>query len=258
MARIIKANEMKNTAADKAAVLNLTDLAAQARDVVLEARKQACEIISEANAKAEQLRLQAHEQAYKEGLAKGHEEGFSKGRLEATEKVSENAGKQADEIAALAKKAIGKLNQSRAKLLQDAHSDILDLAIMLAEKIVAQVSASNITAAKENLAKVLELANCPGEMVIKVNPAQFEQLNQYFSELVRIFSLNSSVQLVGDESISAGGAKLISGQGTIDATIETQLANVVESLLGRKSPNQSGTYESEVTFRESVITNESA
>jgi hypothetical protein len=48
---------------------------------------------------------------------------------------------------------------------------------------------------------------------------------------------------VGDATISPGGAKVNTDGGEIDATIETQLDNVVEALLGsRVSQAQCGSY----------------
>jgi hypothetical protein len=48
---------------------------------------------------------------------------------------------------------------------------------------------------------------------------------------------------VGDATVSPGGAKVNTDGGEIDATIETQLDNVVEALLGsRVSQAQCGSY----------------
>jgi hypothetical protein len=41
--------------------------------------------------------------------------------------------------------------------------------------------------------------------------------------------------LVSDESVSPGGVRVQVGSGEIDATIETQLAKVAETLLGGRA-----------------------
>ena len=63
-------------------------------------------------------------------------------------------------------------------------------------------------------------------------------------QLVQVLSVSGDVRLVADEQIGKGGVKIISGHGEVDATIATQLNDVVESLFGRS--DLAGRYESEV------------
>ena len=58
MTRVIKANASQSQQA-RAAVLDLADFAAEARTVVLDARKDAARIVAEARAKAEAAERQA-------------------------------------------------------------------------------------------------------------------------------------------------------------------------------------------------------
>jgi hypothetical protein len=69
-------------------------------------------------------------------------------------------------------------------------------------------------------------------------------------ELAESLNCAGKVRLVGDETISPGGAKLQTAGGEIDATIETQLSNVVEALVGtRVGADAVGSY---VPVRETI------
>ena len=234
MKRIIKADPASaGSSSTKAAILSLPDFEAEARRIVLDARKDAARIVSEAGAKVDSVRRQARQQGYAEGFARGQADGHVDGHRAACDEARRKFAAEYAAALELARRVTGDLAGDRGQLFNDASGQILDLAIILAEKIVSRVAVENIDAARANLAKVLEMAHCGGQMVVKVNPDQLESLRSEFAELVEALRLGGAVRLVADSGIPRGGAVLVSQNGTIDATIETQLANIASGLLGR-------------------------
>ena len=222
MARIIKSGSADASRGAGEAVKDLADIAAEARVVVLDARKQAARIVAESRAESAADRESAAEQAYAEAFARGQNDGL----LE------------------LAGKAVTELAEARATLLHEARCEMLDFALELAEKIVGRVAAAGISAARENLRKVLELADCAQKVTVKVNPAQRDALVECLPALIETLGRTGGIELVGDEGISPGGVRLLSGRGEIDATIETQLVAVAEALLGAPDQDwEAGCYE---------------
>ena len=66
-------------------------------------------------------------------------------------------------------------------------------------------------------------------MVVKVNPLQLGQLQESLPEMLAAMG-DAKVRLVGDPDVAAGGVKVLSGAGELDATIQTLLANVVDAI----------------------------
>lgn len=231
MRRIIKADPVgADRSSAKAAVLNLPDFAAEARGIVLDARKGAARIVSDARAKGDSVRNEARQQGYDEGFARGHADGQQEARDEAGRKYAEQYAGALE----LARRVAVDLADARGQMLHDAAGQILDLAVLLAEKIVSRVAVESTETARENLAKVLEMAHCAGQVIVNVNPGQLESLRGDFAELVEALELGGAVRLAGDRRVRPGGAVLVSRNGVIDATIETQLANIARGLLGRE------------------------
>jgi len=252
MRRIIKADDPDQCAAAKADVLNLSDFAAEARRIVLDARKDAARIVSEASAKSESVRRQARQQGYAEGFARGQADGHTDGLQQARVEAGRTYAAQYTEVLDLVRRIGTELADARGGILHDGAGQILDLAILLAEKIVTNVAVEDIDAARTNLAKVLEMVHGGGQIVVNVNPDQLKALQKDFAELADALGLDGAVQLVGDQRVSPGGVVLSSRNGVIDATIETQLANIARGLLGRDvrrgqgdaGPDATGQYES--------------
>jgi len=236
MTRVIKADTdtASPSATSRAAVLNLKDLAAEARQVVLDARKEAARIVADAHVKADTEKDLILERARAEGLARGRDDGYAEGRREGLEEARAEFATISAELTALTREALDQLHRSGEEFQEGRRARVLDFALELAELIVGRIAAVDISAAQANLVKVMELANRGDRVLIQVNPAQLEALNAYAAEWVRTVSDSPLVELVADEEIAPGGVKAVNGQGEIDATISSQMANVVEALLGAR------------------------
>ena len=231
MTRVIKANASQSQQA-RAAVLDLADFAAEARTVVLDARKDAARIVAEARAKADSAERQARQQGYAEGVARGQTDGYADGREQARAEVVRKFAEEYTELLTLGRNVVNDLTAARAEGLQHACDEIIEIAILLAGRIVSRVAAEDIEAAKANLVKVLERAHLGGQVVVKVNSGQLARLEETFTKLLESLRVSGDVHLVGDDRVSPGGVKLTSPHGQIDATIETQLDNAARILLG--------------------------
>ena len=62
-----------------------------------------------------------------------------------------------------------------------------------------------------------------------------------FAEAADLLRRFAQFELVADPRISAGGVKVVTRQGVIDATVECQLSNAARALLGRPVRRASGT-----------------
>ncbi len=237
MARIIKANSTADPPAGEAAALNLNDLAAEARQGVLEARKEAARVVAAARSSAEAVERQAAETGYEEGFARGRGEGLEQGRREGAEAAREAFEAELERLARLGQRIVEELAAARSEFICAAGGGMLEFAIALAEKIVARVAVADIEAARANLRKALELLDGPGEIIVRVNPQQLYGLREHCAKLATVFAAGE-VRLVADEQIAPGGVKLTRRQGEIDATVDTQFENVVRALLGPGTTGQ--------------------
>jgi len=227
-----------DTAAERT-IRGLSGLAAEAQTVMLDARQQAARVLAEARSQADASREAAAAKGYAEGLARGSSDGYDKGLAEGRQMMAEQSAELVVQLRAI----IRELTGARDEVLHAGRCELLDFALELAAKIVGRVAVRDIAAASQNVRKVLELADRHRELSVKVNPGQLEALVEHLPELTESLGRPGRVRLVGDATISPGGAKVHTDGGEIDATIETQLDNVVEALLGsRVSQAQCGCY----------------
>jgi len=243
MARIMRQDGAADGAngAGGSAVLSLADIAAEARRIILDARRDAARAVAEARAEADAARQAAERQGYADGLARAREDGCAEGRAAGMAQAKEALAAETAESAAMLKSLLAELQASRAKLLEQARAEMLQFALEVAAKIVGRVAAADPAAAEANLRKALAHVDGPGEVVAAVHPSQTARLEACLPHVLGEMEGAPSVRVVGDERVAPGGVKLAWGLGEIDATVDTQLANVAEALLGR--PAQLGRYE---------------
>jgi flagellar assembly protein FliH len=238
MARIIKANSADSAQPAQQKVLSLGEFASEARAIVLEARQEAARITTESRSRADAACEAAAEKAYAEGLARGREEGVRDGREQGLAKGKEEFAARAVALAELGERIARELAAAREELLHRGRCELVGFALELAEKIVGRVAVADLAAARENLRKALELAGGAHDVFVRVNPAELAGLQECLPGLVEGIGRTGEISLVADEAISPGGVRLFGAAGEIDATIETQLANVVEALLGPREPRR--------------------
>jgi len=225
------------------AIRGLGDLATEAQAVMLDARRQAAKIVAEARAQADASFEAAAAKGYAEGLTRGQSDGYEDGYRKCQAEARQELAAKSVELVAQLRTIVRELTEAQAEMLHAGRCELLDFALSMAAKIVGRVAVRDISAARENVRKVLELTDLDRELRVKVNPGQLEALAEYMPELIESLNHSGLVRLVGDKDISPGGAKVHTAGGEIDATIETQLGNVVEALLGsRVSHDDRGRY----------------
>jgi len=227
-------------------VMKLADFARQAREVILDARKDAARIAAEAREKAETIRQEAARQGHRDGFAEGQRQGRQSGEQAAADQARTQLADERRRLAAEARSILTALEDSASEAYRPAADEVLRFAIDLAGKIVGRLAVSDISVARTNLIKALRLSGrgCGGEITVAVNPDQLHELTRDFADFVEAMNVSERSRLVADPKVSPGGVKITTARGRIDATVEAQLDKVASALaaggLADSSPKDPG------------------
>ena len=231
MTRLLKKDSLPQEVSADSMAVHLQDLAAEARRVVLDARKESARIVAEARQQANRISQQAAEEGYAEGFARGQLEGMEQGRQAGREEILRQADNSQSDSRNELRAAIDSLRSARQEVADDAREQMIEFALQLASRIVGRVCVTDTAAAEANLAKALRRAG-DGELVVLASSYQSEELSRRCGDWLDP-AVRERITLQPSEEMTPGGVKVLCRQGEIDATIETQIDNVVRSLLGR-------------------------
>jgi flagellar assembly protein FliH len=232
MSSVIKRDDVE---ASKLAPLNLNDIEAEARRVMAAARQEAAAIAAQAKRDADVLRRQAHEQGHREGHEKGLIDGRQAGRDEALREASERFAQKQAALTDAMRATIEQFDEQKRELLLAARSDVLELALVIARRVVKCIVDDPVRAAEATAANAAELIEHVGarhDPVLRVHPEVLESAER----AAQTMEGARHVRVVADETIAPGGCVLATTRGQLDATIDTQLDRITSLLLGEPPP----------------------
>ena len=112
--------------------------------------------------------------------------------------------------------------EARRALITSAESEILRLAVEIAERIllheVERNSASVVELAREAVARLVERET----VTIRVHPGDLEQIRKHRDEFLDVGDIQQ-LRIVEDQRVDRGGVMVETDGGTIDARVTTQL-----------------------------------
>ncbi len=150
------------------------------------------------------------------------QEGWQTGYAEAHQAVEAELAEALATLHSLAQSAV----EARDQFLRDSRAEIGRLAVAIAEQIIGKELKINPSVVTDIVARAIETAGVEGTCRIRVNPLDYDVLSPHWEAVASFQQLGSTWDLVADKRIGRGGCLIEAGGGTIDAQLETQLAQV--------------------------------
>lgn len=213
----------------------LDDVMREARESIAAARAQAAEIVRDAQGQAGEIREAARNDGYEAGYQQGLADGREAGRTEAFAVAGRQFAEQQQSLIASCKEAISGIEAGRATWEASARQDLIELALAIARRVVRHVGQHEREAVLANLEEAVRLAGQRSDVTVAVNPADIDAARLFAKSLVDMQEQWKHVRVVAEPEISPGGCRVQWGTGAIDASLETQLDRIAESLRAEKN-----------------------
>jgi flagellar biosynthesis/type III secretory pathway protein FliH len=198
---------------------DLQDFSGQADDYLKRVRAEAAKIVLQAKQEAEKVRAQAERAGRQAAEA-------------AIEKVlDEKVARQMQTLAPALQQAVRQIIDSQADWQRHWEKSLVELACVLAKRIVRRELRHQPEIAIDWIRESLELVSGAGEITIRLNPAEVATLRNQVDALIATFSGAAQAKVVADGSITSGGCRIDTQFGSIDHQIETLLERISEELL---------------------------
>lgn len=216
---------------------SLKGLFQQKDHIIEDAKKAGEEIKAKAILKAEESIAQANEQKdniINEAKAQGHKQGFEVGYNEGMEKFSFDYQKHLSALNALVNASFEVKNE----IVFSAEKEILELALMIAEKVVRVKFTEDINCLKNMTQTAISLLKEKENVKIVVNPKLVKYAEEISPKLVEEIEGLEQIKIIKDKSVSDDGVVVESIESRIDARISTQLEVLARTLLIDKKINE--------------------
>jgi len=181
---------------------NAADLATQ---LITDARRQADEIIHQAELHAKSIQEQAYQDGWNSSMSELH------GHFATAKSLVEETVAWCDD------------------LMAQSEPIILDLVRQVAQKLFGEGYVLDSGSLQQTFTRVLENARTLGNLRVYVNPEDATLLGPYWREYQESVS-SHQIEVIPSSSISRGGCYVNGQWGSADGRIETQLKALMETL----------------------------
>lgn len=221
MSRLVRRDSVVSEQRWQPQALNSTeDWQAQLAEAHQRAQEQADAIIAAAEAEAVEIRRRAHA----EGLVSGREEGLreSEAHITAVHALVED------------------LNRERDEFYSRSESDLVRLAVVIAEKVLAQQLAVKPETVVDITRTYLKRIREREVVRIRLNPDDLPLVNEARQSLMAEIDGVRELQLFEDRRVGRGGVVLEVPSGTFDARFTAQVESIRktldDALEGKRGP----------------------
>ncbi len=204
-----------------APALDPVALYTEAEAVLLSARAEAAEMIEDAETQAEALR----EAAWQEGFHAGGVEARSAVEAELRAEWAARQDALRQELDAIA----SDIAAARAKLWQRQESEMVALALDIAKQVI-KTEVSQPAVVHAVLANALRRITDKDNVRVRVSVSDAPRVKEAREDLMEIVDGLRFIEIVEDRRVGDGGCVIETNAGTIDAKIETQIAEVARAL----------------------------
>lgn len=189
--------------------------------------------------KAEKLLAESRQTGFQEGFADGQRQGLEAARAAHAQQVQAEVSKRMETAGqALAAAAI-QLAGEHDRWLARWENDAVALALAIAKRIVDREISVNPEALQGALRETLSMIGRSTQVQIFLNERDAETLALTPAELAALAPNVGSISVVADRELPPGSCRLRSENGTIDASLQTQLDRIAQELLGLSGPGSS-------------------
>ena len=217
--RIIKAAEDTAFAevkrqTDQAVVIK-ADAENEAAQIVEKAKAEAAQIVAEAQAQHDKIVADARQ----EGFDQGSSEGYDKGKAE-VERLIERMHKVLEAVM-----------QRREEILQDTETQIVELVILMARKVIKILSENQKIVIMANTVAALRKVKTRGNVTLRVNIEDVKLTTAHADEFIQHVENVQGITVQEDSAVEKGGCIVETDFGAIDARISSQLTELENKIL---------------------------
>lgn len=232
---VIKQTNFRNGAA-AGGVFDLGDLRRDAESALAEARAEAARIVADAQREAARLRTSAREEGLAAGRAEGHAAGLAEGRAagEATGRA-EAAAAHDEGLRALEETFSSEFLRwiaVRDERLREAERGLAGIAVAIAERIVAEHVRADPAFVARSVERAVALFARATRVRVEIAPEDEALVSEALPNLRAALPAGSEIELAPRAGIGRGGCVIRSGEGSVDARIETLFRRMHGGLIG--------------------------
>lgn len=218
--------------------LILDEAKAKAKQIILEAHKTLEEAKNQAQTIIEKATNEANSQAeliLKKAFEDGSQKGFEEGKIQAYKEITKELEDKIINVDNFAKSTF----EIKKKIIRSAYSDVLELVMLVAEKIIKKNLEENSDILLNIINEASSKLNCEDETIkIITNPKMYEKLVSISERIQNEIPKLKNISIIEDNNVSSDGVIIESLSNRVDATLSSCINELTEKLFNELKSTQ--------------------
>lgn len=168
-----------------------------------------------AEAQIDQDRQQARQEGYQQGLIEGKQQALQ----------------EEEQTVQLAKQVLEMAYAEKRTIIAEAEPFLVELSTEIARKIIGAELELDQMRKLELVSRYLRRSRVHGDISLYVNHADYPFLSEHRQQLASLFDGQAELQIFPDHTVKDEGCVIRTPLGSIDARIDTQLAEIKQALI---------------------------
>jgi flagellar assembly protein FliH len=192
----------------------------------IEAEKEAQKILAQAKVDAKKMEDEALlriQDVESEARHKGSEDGYREGYQTGQEEV--------ERLVARVHVIIDKIIAKRQEIIEGAETQIVQLVLLVAKKVVKVISENQRNVVINNVLQGLRKLKSRGDVIVRVNLEDLKVSSDHVKEFLSLVENVKSITVMEDSTVDMGGCIIETDFGEIDARIASQFNEIEEKIL---------------------------
>ena len=214
-------------AKEQRAIQKLKDANTEAEIIIQAAKNEGKQILDNARAEADEMKVQSVKSGHDEGYKDGHKEGVEAAKKELSDQI-----KQAN---AKAEKTLNDAKAATADYFVRAEQDIANIVMMAIEKILPQHFLDVPQVVLPVVREAIKNVRDQKQVKVHVTPDSYDMILMAKGEFQSMLTDGTAIlEVVSDESLQPGDCVIETPNGGVDARLLTQIElmkNAIQSVL---------------------------
>jgi flagellar assembly protein FliH len=170
------------------------------------------------------------EESYRKGVEEGKQAGYSEGLV--TGKSESKA------ITDQLQPMLGEIVRQKNEIINRSETDLLQLVLILTEKIIGSITASQQELILDTIKKSLPILLEKSKLTIKIAPEQEDFVSKNLENIMALDSDLKEIKIEADRRVGVGGCILETSSGRVDARIDKQIGLLTSALTRQISSDE--------------------
>lgn len=147
-------------------------------------------------------------------------EGYEAGLLQAQDDINE------------LKESLAQFINTKQEVFDAIAPELLNISVEIAQKIIKKEIEQGPEVLINTVVDVLKtsLSKEETKVTLRVNPAEVNEVKQAVPEILNLAGIDTKIVVLSDEEVSEGGCQITTTNGIVDATLESRMRVVMQTL----------------------------